>query len=66
MGIVIEGLEGDWPSLKEIVHPQMKILTLFTHPHVVPDLYEILSSGEHKRGSLEKYHQTVDGSHWLS
>jgi len=42
----------------------MKILSLFTHPHVVPDLYEFLSSGEHKRGSLEKYESP--NSWWAS
>jgi len=24
------------PSLKGLVHPKMKILSVFTHPHVVP------------------------------
>jgi len=27
----------------------MKILSSFTHPQVVPNLYEFLSSAEHKR-----------------
>ncbi len=27
-------------SLKGIVHPQMKILLLITHPHVVPNPYD--------------------------
>jgi len=26
----------------------MKILSSFTHPHIVANLYEFLSSGEHK------------------
>ncbi len=44
------------------------ILTLFTLPHVVPNMYEFLSSAEHKRRYFEEYgyNQTVDGSHWLS
>ncbi len=32
-----------------IVHPKMKILSSFTHPQVVPNLYEFLSSVEYKR-----------------
>ncbi len=32
----------------EIVHPKMKILSPFTHPQVVPNLYECLCSAEHK------------------
>ncbi len=34
--------------LKGIVHPKMKILSAFTHPQVVPNLYEFLCSAEHK------------------
>ncbi len=34
--------------LKEIVHPKMKILSSFTHPQVVSNLYEFLCSAEHK------------------
>ncbi len=34
--------------VKGIVHPKMKILSSFTHPKVVPNLYEFLSSAEHK------------------
>ncbi len=35
-------------DLKGIVHPKMKILSSFTHPQVVPNLYECLCSAEHK------------------
>ncbi len=35
-------------SLKGIVHPKMKILSSFTHPQVVPNLYECLCTAEHK------------------
>ncbi len=35
-------------QLKGIVHPKMKILSSFTHPQVVPNLYECLCSAEHK------------------
>jgi len=34
--------------LKGILHPKIKILSSFTHPQVVADLYEYLSSVEHK------------------
>ncbi len=33
---------------KEIIHPKMKILSLFTHPHVVPKPQDLHSSLEHK------------------
>ncbi len=32
----------NYPRLKGIVHPKMKILSSFTHPQVVPNLYECL------------------------
>ncbi len=35
--------------LKEIVHPIMKTLSSFTHPHVGPNLCEFLSSAELKK-----------------
>ncbi len=35
-------------DLKGIIHPKMKILSSFTHPQVVPNLYEFLCSAEHK------------------
>ncbi len=34
--------------VKGIVHPKMKILSSFTHPQVVPNLYECVYSAEHK------------------
>jgi len=36
-------------TLKGIVHLKMKILSSFTHPQVVLNLYAFLSSAEHKR-----------------
>ncbi len=36
-------------DLKGIVHPKMKILSSFTHPQVVPNLYGCLWPAEHKR-----------------
>ncbi len=35
-------------NIKGIVHPKMKIVSSFTHPQVVPNLYECLCSAEHK------------------
>ncbi len=39
---------------KGMVHPQMKILSSFTHPQVVPNLYEFLCSAEHKGRYFEE------------
>ncbi len=48
--------------LKGIVHPKMKILS-FTHPQVVPNLYECLCSAEHKgRYSEECEKQSSSGA----
>ncbi len=41
----------------------MKILSSYTHPHVVSNLYEFLSSGEQKGRYLENVsNQTVSGT----
>ncbi len=46
-----------------IVHPKMKILSSFTHPQVVPNLYECLCSAEHKgRHSEECRKQSSSGA----
>ncbi len=50
-------------AFKGIVHPKMKILSSFTHPQVVPDLYECLCSAEHKgRYSEECGKQSSSGA----
>ncbi len=41
-------------GIKGIVHPKMKILSSFTHPQVVPNLYECLCSAEHKERYSEE------------
>ncbi len=41
-------------GLKGIVHPKMKILSSFTHPQVVPNLYEYLCSAEYKGRYFEE------------
>ncbi len=38
----------DSTTFKEIVQPKMKILSSFTHPHAIPNLYDWLSSVEQK------------------
>ncbi len=49
--------------LKGIVHPKMKIVSSFTHPQVVPNLNECLSSAEHKvRCSEECGKQSSSGA----
>ncbi len=42
-----------WCVITGIVHPQRKILS-FTHPLVVPNLYECLCSAEHKERYFEE------------
>ncbi len=40
--------------IKAIVHSKMKILSSFTHPQVVPNLYEFLCYAEHKGRYFEE------------
>ncbi len=50
-------------DLKWIVHPRKKILSSFTHPQVIPNLYECLCSAEHKgRYSEECGKQSSSGA----
>jgi len=35
-------------DVKGLVHPKMKILSVFTHPHVVLNPYVFICSAEHK------------------
>ncbi len=42
------------PGVKGIVHPKMKILSSFTPPPVVPNLYEFICSVEHKARYFEE------------
>ncbi len=37
----------DFRIFKGIVHPKMKMLSLITHPHVIPNLQALYSSSEH-------------------
>ncbi len=45
--------EGLGSILKGLNHSKMKILS-FTHPEVVPNLYEFLSAVEHKKRYFEE------------
>ncbi len=52
-----------WPTptvstLKVIVHPKMKILSSFTHLHVIPNLYDFLFNVEHKIRYFEEFWRT--------
>ncbi len=54
--------ETNWNQLKGIVHPKMKILSLITHPHVVPNPLDLRSSSEHKL----RYFWCIPRSLWPS
>ncbi len=43
---------------KEIVHPKIKSLSSFIHPHVIPNLCEFLSYVEHKIRYFEEFWRT--------
>jgi len=43
----------------------MKILSSFTHPQVISNLHEYLSSAKHKDILKNVSNQTVDGPSWL-
>jgi len=45
---------------KGLVHPKMKILSVFTHPHVVPNPYVFICSAEHKGRYLEECFNQTD------
>jgi len=48
-------------QLKGLVHPKIKILSVFTHPHdVVPNLCVFISSAEHKGRYLEECFNQTD------
>jgi len=47
-------------KLKGLVHPKMKILSLFTHPHVVPNLYVFICYFIHKGRYLEEAFNQTD------
>jgi len=47
-------------TFKGLVHPKMKILSVFTHPHDVPNLYVFICSAEHKGRYLEECFNQTD------
>ncbi len=54
-GIFITSIEINIKMSKGIAHPKMKMLSSFTHPHVIPNLYKFLSYVEHKRRYFEEF-----------
>jgi len=57
--------KSELPSLypqgfKGLVHPKMKIMSVCTHPHVVPNLYVFICSAEHKGRYLEECFNQTD------
>jgi len=46
--------------VKGLVHPKMKIQSVFTHPHVVPNLYVFICSAEQKGRYLEECFNQTD------
>jgi len=50
----------DDSRFKGLVHPKMKILSVFTHPYVVPNLYVFICSAEHKERYLEECFNQTD------
>ncbi len=44
--------------IKGTVQPKIKIVSSFSHPHVVPNLYKFLSYVEHKRRYSEEFCRT--------
>jgi len=46
--------------LKGIVLPKMKILSSFTHPQVVPNLYVFICSAEHRGRYVEECFNQTD------
>ncbi len=50
-------------NIKGIVLPKMKFMSSFTHPQIVPNLYECICSAEHKgRYSEECEKQSISGA----
>ncbi len=45
--------------IKGIVHPKIVFLSLYTHSHVVPNPYYVLSCAEHKRRYFEYLFQSL-------
>jgi len=46
--------------VKGLVHPKMKILSVFTHPHFVQNLYVFIWSAIHKGRYLEECFNQTD------
>ncbi len=55
VGLILEG----------IVHPKMKLLSSFTHPHIVPNLYKLTCVKHNRIWRTKLKNQTVVDPHWL-
>ncbi len=59
------------PHFKWLLYPKMKMLSLITHPHVVPNPWKLCSSSEHnlRKENYEKHRQNtpsaISGSIWI-
>ncbi len=51
------GVCNTYNVFKEIIHGEMKVASSFTHPCVVPNLYDFSSSVEHKEDILKNVNQ---------
>ncbi len=52
-------------TLQGIIHPNMKMLSSFTHPHAVPNLYKFISYTERRRRYSEECWTSIVGSEIL-
>ncbi len=50
-------------KIKGTVHPKIKILSSFTLPQVVPNLYECICSAEHKGSYSEECRKQSSSGH---
>ncbi len=55
VGLILEG----------IVHPKMKLLSSFTHPHIVPNLYKLTCVKHNRIWRTKLKNQTVVDPYWL-
>ncbi len=37
---MLKALHGTVETFKNVVHPKMKIMSLFIHPHLIPNLFD--------------------------
>lgn len=52
--VILLGSSNMETFLKVIVHAKMRVLSSFTLPHIITNLYDFLYSAKHKRGYFEE------------